>query len=181
MRQGKAVFFDRDGIVNMRVMCGYVTGINEFEFLPDFFDVFRQVKEAGYLAILITNQQGVGKGLMTVDDLSAIHDYMQQELQRSTGYAFDDMYACTDIASVENSCRKPSPTMLFAAMEKWSIDAASSWMIGDTVTDAQAACAAGVRAILIGSFSHRDELPAQEVFPSLRDFKAQGISLLIGR
>lgn len=180
MGQYKAVFFDRDGIVNMRIMCGYVTCIDEFEFLPEFFDVFRRVKESGYLAILITNQQGVGKGLMTSDDLSAIHNYMQRELQRGTGYTFDDIYACTDIASVENSCRKPSPVMLLNAMKKWDIDAAASWMVGDTLTDAQAAAAAGVRAILIGNFAHLSELPAQEIFPSLRDFSEQGISLFVG-
>lgn len=179
MIQHKACFFDRDGIVNTRIMCGYVTGVDEFEFLPDFFDVFRRIKDAGYLAILVTNQQGVGKGIMTEDDLASIHSYMQQELQRNTGYAFDDIYACTALASVANSCRKPSPAMLLEAIQTWSIDPTRSWMIGDTLTDAQAAQSAGVSAILIGNFAHPSELPTQNVFSSLRDFEHRGIALLL--
>lgn len=180
MKQRKALFFDRDGIVNMRIMCGYVTHIDEFEFLPEFFSVFRQIKDAGYVAILITNQQGVGKGLMSNSDLLAIHDYMQRELLHNTGYEFDDIYACTALASSPNSCRKPSPTMLLEAMEKWNIDPAVSWMVGDTLTDAQAAQAAGIPSILVGSFAHPSELPTQHVFSSLRDFETRGLPFVVG-
>lgn len=166
--QTKAVFFDRDGIVNRRIMGGYVTDVEKFDFLPGFFDLFRTVREAGYLAILITNQQGIGKGLMTEDDLYTIHEYMQAELKARTGYEFDEIYFCPDLASVEDSCRKPSPAMLLAAIGKWHIDPIQSWMIGDTLSDVQAAHAAGIKAILVGDFTD-EEIPAEYIVPSLED------------
>lgn len=169
----KAVFFDRDGIVNVRIMGGYATSIGEFEILPGFFEVFRRVKEAGYLAVLVTNQQGIGKGLMTEAALHTIHGHMQSELLARTGFAFDDIFFCPDLASVENSCRKPSPAMLLAAIEKWNIDPLQSWMIGDTVSDAKAARAAGVKAILVGDFSREASLPAEYSVPSLEDILRQ--------
>lgn len=172
-QQQKAVFFDRDGIVNTRIMGGYVTSIGEFEILPGFFDVFRQVKEAGYLAVLVTNQQGIGKGLMTEADLHTIHEYMQSELLVHTGFVFDDLFFCPDLASVENSCRKPSPAMLLAAIDKWNIDPLQSWMIGDTVSDAKAARAAGVKAILVGNFTIESNLPAEYIVPALEDILRQ--------
>lgn len=168
-QQQKAVFFDRDGVVNTRIMGGYVTGIEQFTILPGFVDIFRRVKEAGYLAVLITNQQGIGKGLMTEADLHAIHDYMQSELAAHTGFVFDDIFFCPELASVKNSCRKPSPAMLLAAMDKWNIDPVRSWMIGDTISDAKAARAAGVRAILVGDFVGQANIPADYVVSSLEE------------
>lgn len=165
----KAFFFDRDGIVNTRIMGGYVTCSDEFFFLPGFFDVFRRVKAAGYLAVLVTNQQGVGKGIMSEQDLLDIHEYMQRGLRSAVGAAFDDICYCTDLASVENSCRKPSPKMILDAVQRHDIDIGQSWMIGDTLSDAQAARAAGVGAILIGEFGSEAEI-AHRVFPSLQAF-----------
>ncbi|MDQ1266151.1 MAG: D-glycero-D-manno-heptose 1,7-bisphosphate phosphatase, partial [Bacteroidota bacterium] len=68
----KAFFFDRDGIVNHRIIGDYVKNINEFRFKDEFFQIFETVKSQGYLAILVTNQQGIGKGLMTEEDLRSV-------------------------------------------------------------------------------------------------------------
>ncbi|HYF02468.1 MAG TPA: HAD family hydrolase [Patescibacteria group bacterium] len=162
----KAFFFDRDGIVNRRKMGDYVYSINEFEFLPHFFSLFKSVKESGFLAILITNQQGIGKGLMTEEALREIHAHMQRELLKETGFQFDDMYFCADLASANSFRRKPQPGMLLDAIKKWGIDAEKSWMIGDSISDAQAGKAAGVKTILIGDFL-KDE--ADLVFKNLED------------
>ena len=166
----RAFFFDRDGIVNTRIMCGYVTCVEEFSFLPDFFEVFRRIKEAQSLAVLITNQQGVGKGMMSEQALHAVHGHMQEELRNATGFAFDDIFYCPDLASVENSCRKPSPKMILDAVKRYDIDTSQSWMIGDTLSDAQAARAAGVRSILIGDFDGEAGRCADRIFPSLGAF-----------
>lgn len=171
----RAFFFDRDGIVNVRILGGYVTCVEEFTFLPGFFDLFRRVKDAGYLAVLVTNQQGVGKGLMSDADLQCVHDHMQEELRRATGHAFDDIYSCTDLASVEHSCRKPSPTMLLDAIARWDIDPDGSWMVGDTVSDARAAHAAGVKAVLIGDHTEEPGRYARYVFPSLEAMLESGV------
>lgn len=167
-------FFDRDGIVNQRIMDGYVTDTDEFMLLPDFLPLFRLVKSSGVQTILVTNQQGVGKGLMTEEDLAGIHAFMQETLQREAGSGFDDIFSATELdKSRQRTCcgdrptpnrRKPSPAMLLEAAEKWNIDLAASWMIGDSRSDAEAGRAAGTSTILVGEFLP-DE--ADIVVPSL--------------
>lgn len=171
MTKTKAFFFDRDGIVNQRIMCGYVTTPDEFIFFDDFFTLFRAVKQAGFLAILITNQQGIGKGLMTDDDLRQIHRMMQAELIARSGSGFDDIYYCGELSSSSTSRRKPSPAMLLEAIEKHDIDPAPSWLIGDSVSDTTAGKRAGVRTILIGAeHQGKDIADADYVFNSLGEY-----------
>ncbi|MES2765918.1 MAG: HAD family hydrolase [Bacteroidota bacterium] len=160
----KAFFFDRDGIVNRRKMGDYVYSIDEFEFLPDFFQLFKKVKANDFVAILITNQQGIGKGLMTEEVLKEIHEHMQTELLKETGFQFDDIFYCADLATANSFKRKPQPGMILEAMEKWGVDQEDSWMIGDSKSDAQAGNAAGVKTILIGDFLKED---ADFVFKNL--------------
>lgn len=177
--QRKAFFFDRDGIVNVRIMGGYVTCVSEFAFLPGFFEVFSRIVQAGFLTVVVTNQQGVGKGIMSEQALRNVHAYMQHELVSATGSAFDDIFFCPDLASVENSCRKPSPRMLLDAAERYAIDMEQSWMIGDALSDARAARAAGVRSILVGTFAEHEAAIADAVFPSLDAVLAHIDSVLL--
>ena len=81
----KAFFFDRDGIVNKRIIGDYVKEISEFEFIPEFFDIFELICKKGYIPILVTNQQGIGKKLMTEEQLIIVHDYMNKNLLDKTG------------------------------------------------------------------------------------------------
>ncbi len=147
----RAVFFDRDGVVNKRIIGGYVTSIDEFVFLPEFFTLFKLVKQ-NFLAILITNQQGLGKNLMTEKELSSIHSYMQYQLRIQTGYSFDDISYCGDLAESNSFRRKPNPGMLLEAMERWNINPKESFMIGDNISDYLAAINANINPILIGNF-----------------------------
>lgn len=147
----KAIFFDRDGVVNYRLVKDYVKSADEFHFVPDFFDFFRNIKNAGYLAVLVTNQQSVGKGIMTEAELCEIFDHMQREIRKSTGFAFDDIYYCTALSQAGSPDRKPNPGMLLKAIEKWDIDRVKSWMIGDRGSDAQAGRNAGVHSIIVGN------------------------------
>jgi len=141
----KAVFFDRDGVVNHRIMCGYVCEPDDLELHTDFLQFFPSVFQKGFVPILITNQQGVGKGIMTHWDLHQVHQKMQQEVQRLTGYTFLDIFAATERKS-ELSRRKPTPSMLIEAANFHSISLTESIMIGDTESDIQAGITAGVRA-----------------------------------
>lgn len=156
MKKQKAIFFDRDGIVNKRIVGDYVKNPTEFEIIPEFLTIFDMVKSAGYLAILVTNQQGIGKGVMTENDLKQVHDLMQKILFINTNYYFDDIYFCPDLAGTESTHRKPRPGMLLEAIEKWSVDAAGSWMIGDSCKDAIAGKRAGCRTILLGNYEQED-------------------------
>ncbi len=143
MSSRPAVFFDRDGVINRRIVGGYVRSPEEFELLPGFGDLLQLVRSRNCLAVVITNQQGVGKRLMSLADLTRVHAH----LRSLPPAAFDGLYSCTSLASTPDNARKPSPHMLHLAMRRWNVDPAVSWMIGDSATDIEAGRAAGLRTI----------------------------------
>ena len=159
----KAVFFDRDGIVNYRQVGIYINNSEDFRFCPDFFACFKVVKLKGYLAILITNQKGVGKGLMSVSELHKVHDFMQTEIKNNTGFLFDDIYYSVAPEFTDDSDLKPNPDMLFNAATKHNIDLNNSYMVGDRKSDIIAGQKAGTKTIFIG------RLPENEIIDS--DYK----------
>ena len=149
--KNKAFFLDRDGIINERLIGEYVKSINEFVFIEDFFNLLIKIKENNYLAILISNQQGVGKEIMTKDDLDNIHVYMQDVLFSKTKYYLDDIFICTSLASENDYRRKPNPGMILEAIEKYDIDPNQSFMVGDSLSDIEAGNKANVKTIFIGN------------------------------
>lgn len=163
----KAIFFDRDGIVNYRIVGGYVESKHQFKFIPDFFDFFYLIKKIGYLAIIISNQQGVGKGILSLDDLEQIHSSMQKRLTNMFGFGFDDIFYCTDLTGSGSFRRKPNHGMLLEAIEKWNIDPESSYMIGDSITDVIAGKKAGTKTILINHYLTEKPEEADYLFKNL--------------
>ena len=141
------VFFDRDGIVNQSPGPGYVERVADFHLLPDFPPALRAARRKGYAAVLITNQRGVGKGVMTQATLDAIHTFMKDELARH-GLALDAVYACSELDRTHPRL-KPQPGMLLEAARDLGLDLARSWMVGDNEKDVQAGKAAGCRTILV--------------------------------
>ncbi len=148
MEQTKAVFFDRDGVVNTRLLGNYVMRWNEFEFLPTLGEDLKAIKAKGYLAIIITNQRGVGIGAMTQEQLDEVHSKMQEHLDKNFGVVFDDIFACTD-ADTSSPRRKPSPAMLLEAHIKWGIDLSNSWFVGDAPSDIEAGIRAGTKTAFL--------------------------------
>ena len=149
--KNRAFFLDRDGIINERLIGDYVKSIEEFVFIEDFFNLLKKIKDNNYLAILISNQQGIGKGLMTMNDLENVHNYMQNELYKQTGYRLDNIFVCTTLASDNDYRRKPNPGMILEAIEKYNIDPNQSFMVGDSQSDIEAGKNAGVSTIYIGN------------------------------
>jgi D-glycero-D-manno-heptose 1,7-bisphosphate phosphatase len=148
LMKSKAIFFDRDGVINKRIVGGYVRSWDGFHFLPDVGETLKEVKDRGYIAIIISNQRGVGLGIMTDADLDSIHTRMQKELVEKYGVEFDDIIISTD-ASNDSKRRKPSPAMLLEAQKKYDIDMAMSWMIGDTTSDIEAGIGAGTKTAFL--------------------------------
>lgn len=138
-----AIFIDRDGVVNRRRIGDYVKRWEEFEFLPGIFDVLPEIHRLGLLAVLITNQRGIGRGLMSEEDLAEIHASMSRELRERTGHDFDGMYHCPHDRDEGCDCRKPKPGMLVRAAADLEINPKDSWMIGDSESDIEAGIAAG--------------------------------------
>lgn len=152
----KCIFFDRDGIINERLVGAYVRNWKEFKFIEEFFDLFELIDKYNFLKIIITNQQGIGKRLMSQNDLKVIHKNMQLELFNRFRSNFDDIYFSSDLANTGSFYRKPQPGMLLQAIEKWNINKDESYFIGDSLTDAQAGINAGVKTILVGEFDKNE-------------------------
>ncbi len=145
----KAVFLDRDGVINERLPDGrYVTRWDEFAFLEGVPDALRLLRQAGYLLVVVTNQRGIGRGLMTEGDLEEIHRRMREVLA-GEDVILDAVFHCPHDLDARCRCRKPAPGMIEEAMARLGIDAASSLVVGDSESDLEAGRAAGVDGILI--------------------------------
>lgn len=147
--KGKAVFLDRDGVINVRLPDGrYVRRWEEFEFAEGVPEALRLLRRAGYLLIVVTNQRGIGRGLMTEGDLAGIHRRMQEALARE-GVPLDAILHCPHDLDARCRCRKPEPGMIEEAMSRFDVDGSSSILIGDSESDIEAGRAAGVDGILV--------------------------------
>jgi D-glycero-D-manno-heptose 1,7-bisphosphate phosphatase len=103
------------------------------------------LRKRGWLAILITNQSGIGRGKIAPEEYQAVHS----ELLRQIGNQLDAAYFCPDAPPTDSKRRKPEAGMIFEAMADFDIDSARSWMVGDKVADIQCGQAAGVRTALV--------------------------------
>jgi histidinol-phosphate phosphatase family protein len=136
-----AVFFDRDGVINASPgEDSYVLRWEDFHFLPDLPAVLEHVKSRGYLTVLVTNQQCVGRGILGMEELNSLH----QAMQRALGLLSFDAIECCPHLSGTCTCRKPSPEMILTAAQKIGVDLSRSWMVGDHDRDIQMADRAGV-------------------------------------
>jgi histidinol-phosphate phosphatase family protein len=130
------LFLDRDGVINLHLPGDYVKKVDEFIFLEGVLEAISALSEHFGKIIIVTNQQGVGKGLMSLEDLQQIHDFMLKNIQ-GVGGRIDAVYAATEL--VENdihSLRKPKTGMAFQAKTDFpEIDFSRSVMVGDSITD----------------------------------------------
>lgn len=173
-RKQKAVFLDRDGTINKYV--GFLRNIDDFELISGVAEAIKKINEAGYLAIVITNQPVIARGEVTYLELQEIHNKMETLLGMEGAY-LDAIYFCPhhpcsgydgEILELKTDCecRKPKPGMLLKAAEKYNIDLAHSWMVGDGENDICAGKAAGCKTALIGNTKHEK----YKIFSSLLQF-----------
>lgn len=142
----KAVFLDRDGVVNDNAKP--VNRPEDLILYPWAAPAIRRLKEAGYAAMIVTNQGGVELGFFSEADLSAVHRHMDALLRRQ-GAVLDDIAFCPHFHHPCN-CRKPKPGMILDLARKHGIDPSRSWMIGDREPDILAGIAAGCRTVKLG-------------------------------
>lgn len=172
----KCIFFDRDGIVNQSPGDGYVERWEDFHLLPEFVEVLRIVTGLGYVAVVITNQQGVALGNMSLETVEEIHRRLRAELSERHGLTLLDILYCPHNKLENCACRKPKPGMILEAARRHRIDVARSWMIGDSPRDAESGKAAGCKTILVGDKAQPGL--ADFVFASMADLR-QGIAQLL--
>lgn len=150
----KAIFLDRDGTLNSDV--GYLSRKEDIEILPGAADALAAFKELGFLNIIITNQSGVARGLLTENELKSIHDEFLRILNSGGRKLIDDIFyspyyenGIVEEYSIRHDTRKPGTGMIEAAVKKYNIDLNESFFIGDSLVDMQCAQNAGVKKILV--------------------------------
>ncbi len=169
-----AVFLDRDGVLNPHIPGGYLLRAEDLVVMPGVAAAVRRLNDSGVRVIVISNQQGVGKGLMTRADLEAIERRMEEILERGAGAFLDRCYYSTEMAAENSPRRKPQPGMLLEAARDFGLTLAHTVFAGDSATDIQAGHAAGVgrTALLLSggvqAYADGDFEPAPDlVFPNL--------------
>ena len=144
------VFLDRDGVLNKRIVDGYVTHPDELEVLPGVYEALYQIAQKGYRMAVVTNQQGIGKQLMTTADLEKVHEKLKKELDG----LLTEFYVCPHLKDLGCVCRKPKPGLLDAAHAQEPVEWKASFLIGDSDTDILAGNARDVFTIKVAGPSN---------------------------
>lgn len=156
----KCIFLDRDGVIN-KDFVDYAYTLDRFIILDGVREAVAMIKKAGYLAIVITNQSGIAKGVYNRSQMQECHDYMQQELNHQIDRIY---YAPWHPDFSESLSRKPGTLMFERAIARYDIDIDQSWMIGDKKRDLIPAIKMGLKTIQVDG--HDDEM-ADFVEPNL--------------
>eukprot|EP01046_Picozoa_sp_COSAG06_P073310 COSAG06_NODE_21862_length_743_cov_0.624224_1_plen_181_part_10 len=163
----KAIFLDRDGVLNADT--GYINHPDKIKWLHKVPEALQALKQAGFLLIVISNQSGIARGYFTEDTVHQIHEHMNQHL-RKTQSQIDHFYFCpyhpgTNIPEIQKqnnpyiknaTCRKPNPGMILQAQKKYTIDLEQSYLIGDKASDIQAGNALNIKSIAVRSGQGQD-------------------------
>ena len=145
------IFLDRDGVINQRIPGSYVKNTEEFIFLPGAIEAVKKLSNTFGRIIVVTNQQGIGKGLITQEQADEVNSFMISEITKAGG-RIDSVYVCPALASAENNCRKPNPDMAIQAQKDFpEIDFHKSIMIGDSISDMKFGQNLGMKTILIAT------------------------------
>ncbi|MFQ5801471.1 MAG: HAD-IIIA family hydrolase [Candidatus Methylomirabilales bacterium] len=145
----RAVILDRDGVLNKKPpRARYVRNWDEFEWLPGAVEALRLLKRAGYKVIVVSNQAGIARGMMTESDLTSLHERMQAELS-TVGAAVDAIYYCPHGWEEGCTCRKPSPGLLLQAQRDYHLDLTKTFVIGDDERDLEAGKTVGCRTFRV--------------------------------
>lgn len=144
------LFLDRDGVINTRKIGGYIETIEEFEFLPGAIDAIVKFSNQFDRILVVTNQQGIGKGQFSTNDLTKIHTKMQLEIEAAGG-RIDSIYFCGDLKNPESPDRKPNPGMAIQAKYDFpDVNFSKSIMIGDSPSDIAFGKRMGMKCIGVG-------------------------------
>jgi len=165
----KAIFLDRDGVINKEVK--YLFKIDDFEFIDGIFSACNYFQRLGYQIIIVTNQSGISRGYYTEIDYQKLTSWMLSKFIEQE-ITILDIFHCPHGPQSLCECRKPGPGMLLQAAKNHSIDMHNSWMIGDKETDINAANLAGIDNTILTRSGHEiDEKnsKAQFFIDSIKD------------
>ncbi|MBI5051063.1 MAG: HAD family hydrolase, partial [Nitrospirae bacterium] len=147
MEAKKAIFLDRDGVINKVLLNDgkpfSPRRFEEFVLIPDIEISLNSFRSMGFLNIIVTNQPDIARGLIEMQELNKMHNLLMEKL------AIDDIIVCPHDDADDCRCRKPKAGMLLDGSKKWNIDIKKSFLIGDTWKDIEAGKSAGCKSILI--------------------------------
>ena len=146
----RALFMDRDGTVMVDV--GYPRRPDDVELLPDAPPTLARLRDLGFKLVVVSNQSGIGRGLVTTEEAASVHERFVEAL-RESGVELDAAYYCPHAPDEGCSCRKPSPELLQRAARDLELDLPESFMVGDRDSDLEAGRRAGCRAIPFRSWA----------------------------
>lgn len=145
------LFLDRDGVINQRNFSGYVKSVEEFHFLPFVLEGLKRLHSQFSQLFIVSNQQGVGKGIMRESQLKEIDKYMIEEFQKY-GIPIPKIYYATNLKGAEKDKRKPLKALGLQAKKDFpSIEFAKSIMVGDTDSDIAFGMNLGMKTVLVVS------------------------------
>jgi len=143
------LFLDRDGVINKKLEGRYITDFKDFEFIKGSLDAIINLKSVFNKIIIVTNQQGIGKEIMSVEDLHIVHKKMQEAISKEFK-CINKIYFCPHLESEECECRKPGIGMLLQSKADFpDINISNSFLVGDSDTDIQAGKRFGVKTIKV--------------------------------
>ncbi len=184
----KAIFLDRDGTLNTLVPL--LSHLEELELYPDVADAVRTINGSEYLAVVVTNQPQVARGLVKANQLKAIHNKLETLLARK-GAKLDAIYYCPhhpdggfpgEVAELKIACRcrKPGTLLYERAAERFNIDLTHSAVVGDSVRDLQAARRLGCRAVLVETGMGGSDVPPNEKPDYTAGDLSQAVNWILG-
>jgi D-glycero-D-manno-heptose 1,7-bisphosphate phosphatase len=144
------LILDRDGVLNAEAEGGFVTRAEDWRWLPGVREALARLSAAGIRLSIATNQSGLGRGLMSAEDLARVHARMLGEATRA-GATIAGVYVCPHAPADDCECRKPKPKLLLDALAASGVARAATVMVGDDRRDMEAAAAAGLAAVLLRS------------------------------
>ena len=140
----KALFLDRDGVINKNF--GHVYRVKNFKFRKGIFELAKFFQDNGFLILVITNQAGIGKGLYSLNDFNLLNNWMISKFFEE-GVTISKTFYCPHLPEINCDCRKPKPGLILLASKEFNIDLKKSYLIGDKDSDISSGKAANVKKL----------------------------------
>jgi len=176
--QEHVVLLDRDGVINVD-RADYVKSVSELELLPGVVEAISRLTKASWRVLVLTNQACVGKGIVSVEQLGAIHDEITARIAAKGG-TINRWYVCPHVDADRCSCRKPKPGLITQALQDWHFNPSQTWVVGDAARDVAMAKAGGCPAALVLTGKGRAEASQCVDVPHFPDLTAFVDDLLSG-
>lgn len=145
--KAQAVFLDRDGTIVRQIDGSYLSSINQIKLIETIYPVITLLQNEGYIIIIVTNQAGINKGIVTSEQVDKINQHIINSLKKYN-IEITDVYVCPHKIEEHCNCRKPEPGLLLQAAKEHNIDLENSIIIGDHEKDLEAGRRAGIKKVI---------------------------------